>query len=297
MSQRRPLEVTPRSNAFRRAVLRGLGVVMPPLLTIVIFLWVGRTVQDYVLTPVSHGVRNTLASGMARGVPEELSGPRPTVDGATYVRLPSGSYVPVNVYNVVNANPGDNRVVQTTVGFYRRYVEVRYLQPWVVIPVTLFAFILVLYLLGKFLAAGIGRVFWNLFEQGIVRLPLIRNVYSSVKQVTDFVFNESEIQYTRVVGVEYPRKGIWAIAFVTSEGLIDVSDAAGEPILTLLLPSSPMPVTGWTVMVRKSEVIDLEMTIDQAFQFIVSCGVVVPPQQLTTTYDTEERRLASASGG
>lgn len=298
MSQPRRLRqvVTPHPRPFRRAVLRGLGVVMPPLLTIVIFLWVGRTVQDYVLTPVSDGVRNTIASAMARGVPEDLSGPRPTVDDKTYMRLPSGSYVPVNVYNVVNANPGDDRVVQTTVGFYRRYVEVRFLQPWIIIPLTLFVFILVLYLLGKFLAAGIGRVFWNLFEQGIIRLPLVRNVYSSVKQVTDFVFTESEIQYTRVVAVEYPRKGIWSIAFVTSEGMLDIRDTAGEPVLTLLMPSSPMPVTGWTITVRKSEVIDLDMTIDQAFQFIVSCGVVVPPQQLTTAFEADERHHAGASG-
>ena len=67
----------------------------------------------------------------------------------------------------------------------------------------------------KVLAARVGLLFCNFFEQILHRLPIIRNVYSSVKQVTDFVFGDQEIEYTRVVAVEYPRKGIWSIGFVT----------------------------------------------------------------------------------
>lgn len=77
-------------------------------------------------------------------------------------------------------------------------------------------------------------------------MPIIRNVYSSVKQVTDFAFNDSEIQYTRVVAVEYPRKGIWSMGFVTGESLMDIRKAAGEPMLSVLMPTSPMPATGFT---------------------------------------------------
>ncbi|MFW6125214.1 MAG: DUF502 domain-containing protein, partial [Pirellulales bacterium] len=141
-------------------------------------------------------------------------------------------------------------------------------------------FILLLYLLGKFMAAGIGRFFWNLFEQGIHRLPLVRNVYSSVKQVSDFLFSETNIEYTRVVAVEYPRKGIWSLGFVTGESLADIRGAANEAVLSVLVCTSPMPMTGFTVAVRRSETVDLNITIDQAFQYIVSCGVVVPPQQV-----------------
>jgi uncharacterized membrane protein len=118
------------------------------------------------------------------------------------------------------------------------------------------------------------------FERGIHRLPLVRNVYSSVKQVSDFLFTEPEIEYTRVVAVEYPRKGIWSLGLVTGESMLDIRAAANEPILSVLMPTSPMPVTGFTVTIRKSETVDLNITIEQAFQFIVSCGVVVPPQQL-----------------
>ena len=98
--------------------------------------------------------------------------------------------------------------------------------------------------------------------------------------MTDFLFSEREIEYTQVVAIEYPRRGIWTLAMVTGESLLDIRCAANEPVLSVLVPTSPMPFTGFTVTVKKSETLDLNITMDQAFQFIVSCGVVVPPQQI-----------------
>ncbi len=260
--------------------MRGLGVVLPPLLTIVIFLWVGGTIQSYVLEPVTSGARNVLCWRLTKPAPEDLTGDRPQVDGTTYARLHGGAYVPLEVYQVVANDrrplPDNPRAV------YERYVDLVYLRPQYVIPVFLVVFILLLYLLGRFLAAGVGRVFWNLFEKGINRLPLVRSVYGSVKQVTDFLFSETEIEATRVVAVEYPRKGLWSIGLVTGESLWDIREAVGEPVVAVLIPASPMPVTGFTVTVRRSEALDLNITIDQALQFIISCGVVVPPHQLRT---------------
>ena len=98
--------------------------------------------------------------------------------------------------------------------------ELRHLPRWRTIPVFLILFTGLLYLLGRFLAAGVGRIFVTGFESLIQRLPLVRNVYTSVKQVTDLVFNEREIQFNRVVAVQYPREGIWSLGFVTGESLL-----------------------------------------------------------------------------
>ena len=164
---------------------------------------------------------------------------------------------------------------------YRRYVELRYLRPYQMIPYFLCGFILVLYLLGKFMAAGAGRFFGGTFERGINRVPIVRKVYSSAKQVSDFFLTDREtVQYSRVVAVEWPRKGIWCLSLVTGSSLKEVEAAAGEEVLSVLIPNSPLPVTGFTVSVRKSETIELDITIDEAIQFIVSCGVVVPPSQM-----------------
>ncbi len=277
------------AHPFRSAVLRGLGVVVPPLLTIVIFLWVGGTVHHYVLKPVTAGTRDALAWAVA-DVRENMHDPDPstrtaTVDDRVFYRLDNDTYVPLEVYNLVRKNQGNEPLPQTGKAVYRRYVELRYLRPYLVIPSFLAVFVLVLYLLGKFMAAGIGRFFWNLFERGVHQLPLIRNVYSSVKQVSDFMFSPREIEYTRVVAVEYPRKGIWSLGMVTGESMLDIRSAANQDVLSVLIPTSPMPVTGYTVTVLKSETIDLNITIDQAFQFVVSCGVVIPPQQLQHMLD------------
>jgi len=258
---------------FRSAVLRGLGVLVPPLMTIVIFVWVGNTVEEYVLRPVTSGVREAIlwrVADIRDNVP--LADPlqqTALIDGTAYRRLPNDTFVPLTVYEKVRKNRSSrDPLPQTGDAVYRDYIDLTYLRPYFVVP------------FGKFMAAGIGRFFWNLFERGIRRLPLVRSVYSSVKQVTDFLFSETNIEYTRVVAVEYPRKGIWSLGFVTGESLIDIRAIANEPVVSILMCTSPAPMTGFTITVRKSEIIDLNITIEQALQYIVSCGVVVPSQQL-----------------
>jgi uncharacterized membrane protein len=196
-----------------------------------------------------------------------------------YARLDTRQWIPRHIYEEVNDNPGDDPP-QSARAYFDRYVRIHYLQRSRVIPVFLAAFVLGLYLVGKFFAAGLGHWLWSRTEAVIQRVPLVRNVYSAVKQVTDFVFKEPTVEFNRVVAVEYPRKGMWSIGFVTGEGMLSVRSAAGAPVLSVLIPTSPIPGTGFTVTVRKSETIDLDMTVDQAIQFIVSCGVVIPPQQL-----------------
>ena len=284
-----------RQHPFRRAVLRGLAVILPPLLTIVILIWVWNAVQDYVLVPVETGARHVIVWAIADIHDEDPEGGLER--DSNYVQLADDKWVPAFVVDEVR-NDGSTEPIPTTgKGIYYRYVDVRYLGPEVVIPVFLSVFVLVLYLLGKFLAIRFGRLLWNFIEQIIHRLPIVRNVYSSVKQVTDFVFSEQDLEYTRVVAVEYPRKGIWSIGFVTGESMLDIHSAANEPVLSVLMPTSPMPVTGFTITVRKSDTIDLDITIDQAIQFIVSCGVVVPPQQLQNELNRRHQTTEPGSNG
>jgi len=279
-------------HPFRKAVLRGLGVVSPPLFTILIFLWVANTTNFYVLQPVTYGVQEAILWVIEIDVREFDSAEQASGEG--FVVIEDGTYIPGWVYGPVMESPGDESL-KTAEDYYRRYVRLQYLSPYVLIPCFLALFTILLYLLGKFMAAGIGHFFWNRFELGVNRLPLVRNVYSSVKQVSDFLFSEREIEYTRVVAVEYPRKGIWSLGMVTGESMLDIRSAANEPILSVLMPTSPMPVTGFTVTVLKSETIDLNITIDQAFQFIISCGVVVPPQQLQEALENNGNKTALAS--
>jgi uncharacterized membrane protein len=288
-----------RLGPFRRAVLRGLAILLPPLLTIVIFLWIGNTVADYLLNPMEGLARNVLIEHVVdiRDVQEvpanQIVNNVTTIDETEYRATEDGKLIPASVYQYVREHLGTAPMPENARDIYTRYVNQTWLQRELVVPVFLCVFVLVLYLLGKFLAAGVGSFFWTQLERLINRLPLVRNVYSSVKQVTDFMFTDPDIQYTRVVAIEYPRKGIWCLAFVTGEGMYDIEGAAKEPMVSVFVSTSPMPFTGFALNVKKSETIDMNISIDQAFQFIISCGVVVPPPPTAKTLD--EQTDASAN--
>ena len=275
-----------KQRPFRRAMLRGLGVVMPPLLTIVLLLWIGNTIQNYALRPMETLITYSVAMTYEMPSNESIRRRRMTegdlltgdFDKRVYVRLKNGDWVRQFIYQEVSKNPGGD--LHRGVDYYRRFVKIRYLKPQVVLPVFLSLFILTNYFLGKFIAAGVGRFIWGALERLIDQLPIIRNIYSSVKQVTDFVFSDSDVDFTRVVAVQYPRHGVWTVAFVTGESMLDIRSVANEPVLSVLVPTSPVPATGFSVTVLKSETVDLDITVDQAVQFMVSCGVVVPASQM-----------------
>jgi uncharacterized membrane protein len=263
----KPLKSNMQSS-FRRAVLRGLAILMPPLLTIVLFIWAWSVIERYILVPTE----NIIASAVSWSTADVLN----EIPGDAKATVEHGETVSFlwerRVYE-----PDDRG---RWVGYYPLdYVMKNQLKRTRVLPFFIAVFLMVLYLLGKFVAAGVGRMIVGSFDSFIHRIPIISNVYSAVKQVTDFIFSERDIEFNRVVAVEYPRKGIWSIGFVTGESMLDIRSAAQESVLSVLVPTSPMPMTGFTVTVLKSEAIDLNLTLDQAIQFIVSCGVVVPRHQ------------------
>jgi uncharacterized membrane protein len=270
--------------AFRAAVVRGLGAFLPPLLTVLILIWVINTTKLYVIEPLTYAAREGLVWVMA-DIHYDLPQAKPTdqtvyADGYVYRRLHNGAFIPEYVYDRVQKSPGSESMPATGEDVYRRYVELTVLRPYYAVPLFLALFILLLYLLGKFMTVDVGGYFVHLLESGIRRLPLVRNVYSAAKQISDFIFSDREFEFTRIVAVEFPRKGTWQLGFVTGEGLPEVRSAIAEPTLTVLVPYSPLPITGCTITVRKSECIDLNITFDQACEYVVSCGVVVPSMRL-----------------
>ncbi len=253
---------------FRRALLRGLAILMPPLLTIALFIWAWSVIETSVLRPGESIASNLIASWSGKDVGQIPAGAKPVMDGG----------------DIVSYKLGDREYFERDPGVWRGYytddyIRRKILRRELVLPLFIAVFLLVASMLGRFVAVGVGRMLVNWFDVLVQRLPLISNVYGSVKQVTDFVLTEREIEFNRVVAIEYPRKGIWSVGFVTGESMEDIRAAANEPVLSVLMPTSPMPVTGFTVTVMKSEAVDLNITVDQAIQFIVSCGVVVPKHQ------------------
>ncbi|MBL7186947.1 MAG: DUF502 domain-containing protein [Phycisphaerae bacterium] len=150
-------------------------------------------------------------------------------------------------------------------------------------------------ILGAILASVVGRTLWRMVERFIMNTPFLRRVYPYVKQVTDFFLTEEEHKslFRRVVAVEYPRKGIWSVGFVTGSGLKKVVATLKREFVTVLIPTSPTPFTGFVITVQRKQTIDLDMTIEEALRFIVSGGVITPGGRqmmpLEPTPDTQNK--------
>jgi len=141
-----------------------------------------------------------------------------------------------------------------------------------------FAAIIGVVFIGAFLASVMGRSIWRFLEKILVNMPLFRSVYPHIKQVTDFLLTKKDLTFSKVVAVEYPRKGSWSIGLVTGKGLKQV--AGGQEMLTVFVPTSPTPFTGYVIMTAKNETIDLDLTIEEALRFVISGGVITPAEQL-----------------
>jgi uncharacterized membrane protein len=141
-----------------------------------------------------------------------------------------------------------------------------------------FVGLVVVCLVGALLASVVGKAVWLMVESFIMNVPVLKRIYPYVKQVTDFVFTPQEQQklFSRVVAVEYPRKGMWSIGFVTGSRRIKVAENVEKEFLIIMIPTAPTPVTGYVIMVVKEQTVALDMTVEEAFRFIVSAGVVAP---------------------
>lgn len=268
---------------FRRAVLRGLGVFLAPLLTVVIIVWVWQTLKSYILEPVTNVAREVLVSttaeiydqAPAKAVFDPKNQNLWTWDEKSWVRLENGQFIPADVERTVRRDPGSTGMPRNGRDYYRRYIDLTYLRGWVVDPIILLVFLTVMYIVGSIFAADAARVMWSLFEYLVQRVPLVRTIYIPVKQVVGYLLDTDAPRFSRVVAVQYPCHGIWTMAFVTGEGLVDVERITGEPMLTVLFPTCPVPVTGNTKIVPRREVVDLNVTVEQAAQYVISYGVVI----------------------
>lgn len=124
---------------------------------------------------------------------------------------------------------------------------------------------------------GSRLVIWG--EWILARIPLVSTIYSSVKQILETIFLSGSQSFRRVVLVEYPRKGMWSLAFQTGEGWEDLQDRFGQDMVNIFIPTTPNPTSGFLLMVPRSDVIDLDLSVDVALKMVISLGVIHPSVQ------------------
>jgi uncharacterized membrane protein len=216
------------TGRFKSYFLRGLAVLLPTILTIWIFIWGYRFIDERIGVHIKNGLKYLII--LAGGSKSELG--KLWIDGALSIA-----------------------------GFLGALI--------------------VVFIVGALLASVVGRTLWRMVEKFIMNTPFLRQVYPYVKQVTDFFFTQQQqkTMFLRVVAVEYPRKGVWSMGLVTGSALKKVAEQKKKEFVTLLIPTSPTPFTGFVIMVPKEQTIDLDMTVEEAIRFSISAGVITPQRQ------------------
>lgn len=135
----------------------------------------------------------------------------------------------------------------------------------------------ILLIVGATASNFVGKKLVELGDRIVTRIPVVRGIYSSVKQVSDTLFSESGNAFRTAVLVQWPRPDVWTVAFVTGTPGGDVANyLRGDEFVSVYVPTTPNPTGGYFVMLRKSDCIELKMSVDEALKYVVSMGVVSP---------------------
>jgi uncharacterized membrane protein len=138
--------------------------------------------------------------------------------------------------------------------------------------------------LAVFLVIATGMIVANLLGKRLVaaweslldRIPLVRTLYKGIKQIMEAVLATDAKSFRKVLLVEYPRKGLWSVAFMTSDQLGDVQEKTKPDVISVFIPTTPNPTSGFVIMVPQSDAIELDMSVEDGLKMIISMGVVVP---------------------
>lgn len=136
--------------------------------------------------------------------------------------------------------------------------------------------LLIVLVIGAVASNFMGRKLVDWWDALLGRIPIVRSIYSSVKQVSDTLFSENGNAFRQALLVQWPRPGVWTIAFQTGTPGGDVNQHLDGEYLSVYVPTTPNPTGGYFVMLKKSDCIELAMSVDEALTYVISMGVVVP---------------------
>jgi uncharacterized membrane protein len=147
-------------------------------------------------------------------------------------------------------------------------------------------------IVGVFTHNFIGRRLVAFFDRGIQRVPLFGGTYGLIKQVFESVFSQGADSFNRAVLIEYPRPGIFAIAFVTASD-VPVRSSDGQELVSVFVPTTPNPTSGFYLLVEKGLVRELDMPVQAAFKLVITMGIAKEPELLTTTSKLQRKDLTA----
>ncbi len=246
------------SSDFKRFFIRGLVVLLPSVLT----LWIVVKAYQFIYHNIAEPINGWIKLGLVQ-----------LGRNWTPARNKFGPDIPAGV-----------------TGWWEAH-------HWYLDIIGVIVAIVAVYIAGRLLGGFFGRSIYRRLEQIVTALPVVKQIYPYVKQVVDFLFgDERPMRFNRVVVVEYPRKGIWAVGFLTGATMKSIAKTAGDSV-TVFVPSSPTPFTGYTITVPRDEVLDLPISVEEAIRFAVTAGVLIPDHQVLEAATKHASDAAGAAHG
>lgn len=263
---REPAGAAPQRTSKRagagRFFIRGLGVVLPSVLTLWILVTAFRFIDTNIAGPINSGIRLGITA-TTRSLDLEQFRPTEGQVAAEQARA-----------RALGLNDSQSRAAWKASS---ARVEEWWNARWYLDLAGLLLAVAGVYVLGRLVGGYLGRRLLSAFEAGLLTVPGIRSVYPALKQVVEFLFGgeTKKLQFNRVVMIEYPRPGLWQMGLVTGDATPEIAAACGDSV-TVFIPNSPAPFSGWTVTVPRGDVREIPLTVDEALRYLVSAGVVVP---------------------
>ncbi|HUK57946.1 MAG TPA: DUF502 domain-containing protein [Stellaceae bacterium] len=149
--------------------------------------------------------------------------------------------------------------------------------------------VLVLTIVGALTAGYIGRLFVRLSEHIMARMPVVRSIYGAAKQIFETVLAKQSNTFREVVLVEWPRPGMWTIAFVTVQPEGDIREHVGPDTVAVFVPTTPNPTSGYLMFARRRDLLSLPMSVEEAVKFVLSGGIVAPPPRPPAVSEAERK--------
>ena len=254
----------------KRAFLRGLAVLLPSVLTLWLMVKAYQFIDSAIAQPINGGIKMIV-----------VHTPSYFPDAAEYFAIgPTKKELQNAAYEKEISITDEKEMRSLTIELRTNSVNTWWdANRWMNLLGLLVAAVIV-YTSGRLVGGWLGRAAYKRIEKIMVAVPVIRKVYPYIKQLVDFLINDNDApKFSSVVAVQYPRKGIWSVGFLTGPTLQTLEKQAPNSV-TIFIPSSPTPFTGYTITVPRKETLDLPLTVEEAIRFSVSGGVLVPDHQL-----------------
>jgi len=250
---------------FKRFFGKGMAILLPTAVT----LWLLWQAFGFIFNNVAQPINGATRLAVIWGVPQVLS----------EEKLPDWFSITDDelVLERYNRETSDS----TTNAVLRRKLRTEYLSDfwashWYLNLSGLVIAIMLIYLAGVLLGNIVGKSLYARVERLITRIPGFKQVYPHVKQVVDMIMGENKLAFSKVVIVEYPSAGIWTVGFLTGNSLREIDKPAGGTVVSVFIPTSPTPFTGFTINLPKEKVIEIQMSIEEALRFVITAGVLAP---------------------